>query len=372
MASIHERQRSDGTTAYQVKWREDGKGQSRTCDTPAAAKRLKALVDAHGTYLDEMGRDDVPTVAQVFTDYLATATRASAVTLRDYRRLGDRHIIPVLGELAITAVTPAVVRTWANGLGGKLKSRRNVFGLLSGVLATAVPEYLPANPCKGIRLREDPTPDERHLLTSEELAVILEEIPEHYRPLVATLAGTGMRWGEVAALTVGDADLRADPPYLRVSKAVKHRSTQRDAPGTPKTKRSNRRVILPAQLPPVIAPLLDRPRDAPLFPTPRGNRIRNSTFHTKVWQPAMDRATDREVHGDRALAHRYRIHDLRAFAATWLIEEGVPLHLVADQLGHESVNTTFNIYRRVNPDGARAVAEAMGRVMGRALTSGSA
>lgn len=368
MASIVERRRKDGTTGFHVRWRDDGLQQSVVAVDAAAAKRIKRLVEAHGTYTEAMAPAGVPTVTEWAEQFLDTSTRANPATVRDYRRSVALHIAPVLGELAISAVTPALVKAWANGLEGKRKTRQNLFALLSGILASAVPEHLPANPCRGIRLRDDPEPDERHLLTPAELRTVLEEIPEHYRPLVATLAATGLRWGEAAALTVADGDLRSDPPVLRVTKAVKHRAGQTDEPGRPKTARSVRRVALPVQLLDVLEPLVTgRPKDAPLFGTINGLRLRNSSFHTLVWQPALDRATDRERHGDQALTHRPRIHDLRGFATTWLIDGGVPIDVVADQLGHESVTTTFNIYRRVNPESGRKAAAAMGAVLSRVL-----
>jgi integrase len=51
-----------------------------------------------------------------------------------------------------------------------------------------------------------------------------------------------------------------------------------------------------------------------------------------------------------------------------MIEGGVPIDIVADQLGHESVTTTFNIYRRVNPESGRKAAAAMDAVLGRVNT----
>ncbi|MGW0668175.1 hypothetical protein [Streptomyces sp. NPDC002746] len=48
MASIVERPKKDGTTTYQVKWRQDGKQESERFGDPDGAVQFKALVEAHG------------------------------------------------------------------------------------------------------------------------------------------------------------------------------------------------------------------------------------------------------------------------------------------------------------------------------------
>ncbi|MET8739956.1 hypothetical protein [Streptomyces sp. NPDC004728] len=48
MASIVERPKKDGTTTYQVKWRQDGEWQSEKFGDPEGAGQFKNLVEAHG------------------------------------------------------------------------------------------------------------------------------------------------------------------------------------------------------------------------------------------------------------------------------------------------------------------------------------
>jgi integrase len=121
-------------------------------------------------------------------------------------------------------------------------------------------------------------------------------------------------------------------------------------------------VTAPAELADVLrAQAGDRSKTEPLFTALRGGRLRNSTFHTTVWQPALDKAQT------QGLGYRPRVHDLRAAAVTWLIEGGVPIDVVADQMGHESVTTTFNIYRRVNPESGRLAAAAMSAMLATAV-----
>lgn len=58
-----------------------------------------------------------------------------------------------------------------------------------------------------------------------------------------------------------------------------------------------------------------------------------------------------------------RLHDLRHTHATWLLEAGEQLHVVADRLGHADSSTTSNIYAHVTDRQRRQGAETFRRIM---------
>lgn len=358
------RARRDGTMAYQVRWREGSKQRSVVAVDEPAAQRIRRIVEATGTWREDMAPPTVPSVREQAEHWLRVGTRANAATLEDYRRALERHVLPVFGDLAVTAITPELVTVWARGLPVADKTRHNVMALLSGVLASAVPEWIPTNPVSRAKVPRMDPPKQRRPLSPADFGLILAEIPDHYRPLVATLALTGLRWGEAAALTVGDVTVHDGRCGFHVVKAVKHRARQGDPPGRPKTDRSVRTVWGPPDLTPAILPLLERPADAWLFTAPRGGRIMQSTFYQLVWSKALDRAQA------RGLGFRPRVHDLRAAATTWMIESGLPADVVADQLGHATMAMTLDVYRRVDPDRSRRAADAMGVVLRQAVASG--
>lgn len=60
---------------------------------------------------------------------------------------------------------------------------------------------------------------EHRYLTHDEFSHLLGCVHTHYRPLLMTLAVTGMRWGEAEALTVADVDLAG--ATTRINKAAK-------------------------------------------------------------------------------------------------------------------------------------------------------
>lgn len=60
---------------------------------------------------------------------------------------------------------------------------------------------------------------------------------------------------------------------------------------------------------------------------------------------------------------RITLHGLRHTSATLLLLAHVPVHVVAQRLGHRDVQTTLNTYAHVLPDAQRAAADTLGSVL---------
>lgn len=154
-----------------------------------------------------------------------------------------------------------------------------------------------------------PPADERKVLTFEEVELLISETPEHYRPFISCAAYTGLRLGELLALTWQDVDV--DAGIVRVRRAMDRNVVRMYT----KTKAS-RTVGLPAHLREQLARWkADCPasEDNLVFPSPRGRPIEPSTFRTRVFKPALARA---------GIDPSFRIHDLRHTAASWYVRAG--------------------------------------------------
>jgi integrase len=53
-----------------------------------------------------------------------------------------------------------------------------------------------------------------------------------------------------------------------------------------------------------------------------------------------------------------RVHDLRRTGASWMIQAGVPLPVIQQHLGHESIQTTIGVYGHLDRRSAQAAADA--------------
>jgi integrase len=219
---------------------------------------------------------------------------------------------------------------------------------------------IPANLARGVRLpASDHNKTEMVVLTPNEFTTLLAAFPEHWQPLIATLAGTGMRWGEATALHVGAVDLDSSPPTIRVQQAWKRTGKSARTMGAPKTKKGRRTISLSRGLVDILRPLVEgRPSDALVFTALEGGVIHHGTFYPRVWKPALKKA---------GLTKRPRIHDLRHSHATWMLAAGRPIDRVQRRLGHESIQTTVDTYGHAMPDDQRGDAAAIEAALAGAL-----
>ncbi|HTE71280.1 MAG TPA: site-specific integrase [Actinomycetes bacterium] len=378
MASIQKRARADGSVAYRVKFRFGGRMTSETFDDPSAAGEFGALVDKLGgeaaVRIRDARDDDThvgPTLADWFSHHLDHSPGMTVGTRAEYRRVAARSWMPNLGHLPITAIDRDAVARWVARQAATLTARNtpiaaktiaNQHGLLSTVMASAVAAgHRPDNPCRGLPLPRGRS-EEMVFLTHDEFAVLLSHIPAVWRPLIVTLAGTGMRWGEATALLWADVDLDAAKPTIRVVRAWKKGDGAR-VMGVPKTRRSVRTISLPPEVVDVLRPLQGRSGEY-VFTGARGGTVHHQNFHTRVWRPAVGKlAGDRVVDGTmvRGDGKRPRIHDLRHSHASWLIAAGRPLPRIQRRLGHKSIQTTVDVYGHLtdDDDGGDALATSL-------------
>lgn len=366
MASYRPRPTSKGAPRWTVTYRHKGRQPTLTflrerdakkaCDLINALGPDEALARIHGS----TRTGDCPTVAEWLTRHVDDLTGVTDRTRADYRRLAARHIVPTLGPLDVDEVTPADVARWHNYLEGQVSAKTiaNLRALLSAAFGYAVDEQLrPDNPMRRLRRSrsgEHERPD-MVCLTPQEFGRLRALVPERWRPFVTFLAGTGLRFGEAVVLEVGDVDLLAPTPVVRVTKALKRVPGGFEV-GPTKTRRSRRTVSLPVELVDVLAPLVTRDPAELLFTGRDGHRVSHSNFHGRIWLPAAKQF-------EQQTGKRPRIHDLRHSHASWLIAAGQHMETIRDRLGHESITTTSSVYSHLLPDQHARTAAALGGLL---------
>lgn len=174
---------------------------------------------------------------------------------------------------------------------------------------------------------------------------------------------TGMRRGEVFALTWDDVDL--DAGTIR----VRHNVTYQDVIKTPKTDSGIRTIAIdPAtiahlsiwkerqaeELPKICVKQTD---ETPVCCSSTGGRIRIDNF-SHWW------GNWRKEHGFPGL----KFHELRHTQATLLLANGVDVKTVQTRLGHASASITLDWYAHAIPQNDHAAADMLGNLL--AGTSG--
>lgn len=157
----------------------------------------------------------------------------------------------------------------------------------------------------------------------------------HSVVMFSLLFWTGMRSGEMLALTPADFDFDANTVSITKNFA---RQNGQDLIMEPKTPKS-RRVI---PMPPTLSGLVQKYLTT-LYDLGSGDRIFPGNTKS-VLQHEMQRGS--------ALAgvKRIRVHDLRHSHASLLIELGYSPLLIAERLGHENIETTLQTYSHLYPN----------------------
>lgn len=257
---------------------------------------------------------------------------------------------------------------WVNDLGRRNapKTIWNKHGFLHAALASAVPKYLPRNPCDDTRLpqRHDA---EMTFLEPEEFAAVRNSMTSRWQPLTDFLVMSGARFGEVTALTVADVD--AAKLTCRISKSWKYSgNTRRPVLGPPKTKKGRRTINLPGEA--LTGLDLTRAPGELLFHTQAGPStpiLRHLYRQAWVRTLAKTLPDGKGTVADALGGKRPRPHDLRHTCASWMIAAGVPLPVISQHLGHESITTTVHVYGHLDRTSGERAAAAIATMLARAL-----
>lgn len=369
--------RKDGTIVYRVQFRlrPGGAPTTETFDDIDQAWKFSELVDRVGgatarTIRDASDRSTKtsPTVREMLERHL-TRLEGSATpgTIDDYRRVAERTWMGHLGDLPVDQVTADMVAQWVawqrkqpTRRGGTYSSKsiKNAHAILSAMYQVEMSQpgaIVTYNPAKGVALPSDDETVEMTIITPNDFVAIIEAVPERWRSLLALLYGTGMRWGEVTALTAGDFDLDGTPPTVRVARAWKEGKGGSRYLGSPKSRKGRRTIHLPPELVPLMREKIDQVPEGELWRSVDGERFLSSNyFRRHVWKPALEQS---------GLTMRPRLYDLRHSHASWLLANGEPVHVVQRRLGHEDARTTLNVYAHLMPDAAAQVAGTASRAL---------
>ena len=164
-----------------------------------------------------------------------------------------------------------------------------------------------------------------------------------YKTLFELLFWTGCRVGEALALTKADIDF--ENAQMIINKTY-YRHECRDIITRPKTEKSNRIVTLPLFLVEQIRAYTDK-----VYGLTEKDRLFAIT----------DRAVQKRIRLKAELAGvpRIRVHDLRHSHVALLIEKGVSPLVIAERVGHESINTTMNVYGHLYPNKQKGIADML-------------
>ncbi|MBB3041139.1 tyrosine-type recombinase/integrase [Nocardioides soli] len=268
------------------------------------------------------------------------------------------HAIPEFGSRSMASIRPGDVQAFVQKLTSKgLKPRtvRVTYQHTRAVfLAAAEDRIIARTPCTRITL----PPVERELivpLPTETVLAIEAAMPARWRAMVTLMAGTGLRPGEAAGLTVDRVD------FLRRTLRVDRQLLLTWPPtfGPPKTEASYRTIPLPQSVVDALAAHLKEfpaGEEGAVFTEPGGGLLYRDHV-SKAFREAVTAAKAPEM---------TRQHDLRHYYASLLIRHGASVKVVQNRLGHGAGKETLDTYSHMWPDSDDQTREAVDEVFGRA------
>lgn len=333
---------------------EQGK-QQRKAFYGSSRKEVKAKLDAYIKEEQQENLDaDVLTVESWLTawmqDYYKPSVRPS--TYRANQDHARCHIIPELGayplkDLSVDAVQKMINDMAAKGLTGTV---RKTLSLLRRCLEQALQnDLIRKNVAKETVL---PTLEEKRgqaLTRDEQLKFIRMARHSYLGKIFILILATGLRSGEALALQWRDIDF--DRATLRVQRTqVKYGPDGQSALSTnaPKTKDSARVIPLLPQIVTMLRGVQEEQNDLQealglefsdgyVFCRETGEMIGHSSADYAV----------REILKKSGINRSYSMHSLRHSFATRCLENGVPIKVVQEFLGHSSIEMTCDLYMHV-------------------------
>ena len=293
-------------------------------------------------FLEQQSANPDMTFQNLYEIYMEDmAARLKQSTLLTKKAVLQTHILPFFGSKPINEIKASDVRRWQ----AKLMSSPNNYSQtylkkinteLNSIINYAKRFYdLNTNPCGKAGTIGKAKAEEMDYWTYDEYIAFREGVKD--KPLsyicIEVLYWTGMREGELLALSPADIDL--DNKTISINRTYQ-RIEGKDVFTSPKTRKSKRKIPIPdflcQELSDYIQSRYMLDADERLFP------VTKSYLSHEMIRGCKNTGVK-----------KIRIHDIRHSHASLLINQGCDALMLADRLGHEKVSTTLNTYSHLFP-----------------------
>lgn len=276
--------------------------------------------------------------------------RLRYTTIEGKKNVFANRILPYFGEKPINQITPKDIRDWQTvqisaGYSNAYLDRMQ--NMLTTIFNYAVSYYhLPSNPCDkaghmGKRTRS------MQFWTLEQYNRFIPFVTDPAaHTAIQVLFYSGMRFGEMLALTPADIDF--DAGTIDINKSYQHRSGG-GVVSPPKTSNGIRTVTMPNAIMDELRAYIDR-----LYHIEPEERI--FLFTKSLIRGNMKRGSE------AAGIPLIRIHDLRHSHVSLLIEMGFSPHLIAERIG-DTVQMVNNTYGHLYPTRHKEVADKLNEII---------
>ena len=288
-------------------------------------------------------------------------------TKREYTHIYNKNISPYLGKRKINSLVKSDIQRLvdiAYDSNYKYERQSKIKGILTDMLQRALEDDLIVkNPVKGVKLRSDKVTDAKALTLDEQETFFEYCKNTFYDNLFNVAVNTGLRPGELFALTKEDVNL--DEGYIDVNKTLVYQKYLTDTRKEfhieePKTKQSYRKVPINSickeyllrqfELKKIVSQKRPKEQNSYLFVskfnTPLNSQIYSDAIRSVIKQINLTRSFDNEF-------EIFSGHTFRHTFATRCIENGIQPKVVQEFLGHATLKMTMDLYVHVTEDKAK-------------------
>lgn len=339
---------SDGKRWYVYVRYKDWTGQIKQHKKEGFARRTDAAA-YEKVFLDRVTGSSDMQVQSLYDLYMEDCkTRLKATTYANKDFLFNAHVLPYLGRVKASDVTAADIRKWQNSLLALKQPGtdtpysqtylKTINNQVSALFNFGVKYYgIKQNPCRVAGSMGKKNASAMQFWTVAEFDKFIKAISNKPYSVVmfSLLFWTGMRSGEMLALTLSDFDFDAHTVSITKNYA---RHQGKDLIMEPKTPKSRRIILMPPTLSDTVKKYVSRLYDV----NPSDRIFETNTKY--ILQHEMKRGC--AIAGVKKI----RVHDLRHSHASLLIELGYSPLLIAERLGHENIETTLQTYSHLYPN----------------------
>ena len=279
---------------------------------------------------------------EVYKDDMKSRIRET--TMRNKEYIVQDKLIPYFGDTPLNEITAPKIRKWQSTLmkkGYKPTYLKTINNQLNAILNYAVCYYdLKSNPCHKAGSMGKSRAEKMDYWTLEEFNRFEDAVVDKETSWIAfkVLFWTGMRLGEMLALTIGDIDF--DKSVIHITKSLT-RLDGKDKVTPPKTEASVRMITMPQEL------KLDLQEYISTIyrPTPKKRIFANITKMKR----GIEASGVKKIH----------LHCLRHSHASMLVQMGFSPLEIANRLGHGRVTTTIETYCHPSMDAQERIADRL-------------
>lgn len=255
-------------------------------------------------------------------------------TKKRNRGILENYIYPNLGHIYVKNLkTHHVQAMIIDMLATKKDTVRKTLQVIKSILNIAVNnDFVAKNVAQSIKIPTFKAQEKRPLSLEEQLKI--ENSENKYKDLFIFLLYTGLRKGEVAALTWDNIDFENN--VIKVNKAISFDTNKGTLKGT---KTDTDRII----------PILDKTR--PILESRANNKESKYVFYKQDKGQLSDIAIKRMLESfKKETGVEFSLHQLRHTFCTMLYYSGISTKKAQQLMGHKSLKVTLEIYTHLDEE----------------------